>query len=73
MSGSSELVRVADNDGVDFAFAGEQHADLPVRLVAELDEVARELGAHDVVGRDAAPEGVAQVLQLTRLEAEGVA
>jgi hypothetical protein len=42
-------------------------------LVGELGEVTGQLGADDLVGRDAAPVGVAQLPELAGLEAEGVA
>ena len=54
-------------------FSGEQHADLAVGLVRELAEVARQLGAHDLGAPDPPAEGVAKVLQLGGLEAQGVA
>ena len=68
-----ELVGVADHDLLDLALAVEQHADLPVGLARQLGEVAGQLRADDLVRRDAAAVGVAQLVQLAGLEAEGVA
>ncbi len=68
-----ELVRVADDHPLDLALAVHEHADLPVQLPGLLGEVAGELGAHDLVGRDPAAEGVPERLQLAGLETEGVA
>ena len=71
--GQLELARVADDDRLDVALAVEEDADLPVGLVRDLGEVARQLGRDDRAGVDAAAVGAAEGVELGGLEAEGVA
>ncbi|MCA1593811.1 MAG: hypothetical protein LC754_14410 [Acidobacteria bacterium] len=46
--------RVADDDELDVAFAVNQRADLPARLVREFGYLAREFRRDDLLWRDAA-------------------
>jgi ribosome-associated protein len=71
--GQLELGGVADDDRLDVALAVEQDADLAVGLRGHLGEVAGELGRDDLPLADSPAVGVAELLQLALLEAEGVA
>jgi phospholipase/carboxylesterase len=65
-------VGVSHHHPLDLALPVEQHADLSVGLQRELGEVPGQLGADDLVRRDPTAVGVAKLVQLTGLEAEGV-
>ncbi len=71
--GQREARGVADDDLRDVPLAVEEDADLPVRFSGELGEVPGELGAHDLGAAGAPAVGVAKLLELALLEAEGVA
>jgi hypothetical protein len=70
--GELELVGVAHHHLLDLALPVEEHADLAVGLQRELGEVPGQLGADDLVRGDPTAVGVAELLQLAGLEAEGV-
>jgi hypothetical protein len=65
-------VRVAHHHLLDLALAVQQDADLPVRLERQLREVPGQLGADDLVRRDPTAVGIAELMELAGLEAEGV-
>jgi hypothetical protein len=63
---------VADDDVLDVPPPVDERTDLPVDLGGKLRKGARELGADDPIGRDAAAVEVEEPLFLARLEAGGV-
>ena len=61
--------RIAHRDVFDRTVPGDQRADLPTRLARNLGELARELLRNQPVARNPALIEVAELAQLTGLEA----
>jgi hypothetical protein len=71
--GQLDALRVADRDMLDVAFAIDEYADLPARLVREFRELPRKLRRDDPLRRNAPRVEFLDAAQLVGLETLRVA